>query len=151
MLKESVKDYQKEFSSNLTAIPYMSRLVADIMTLDLDRIALSLTWGNNQERKKKVASINALKKEKKEEIEKIKGAEYQLAYLLELYPALQDVIDAEFKELEISYEEISESDPARHYIEKEDWDKLTVTERNQLALDRYVESRRKSKWQITKM
>ena len=148
MLKESVKDYQKEYSSNLTAIPYMSRLVADIMTLDLDRIALSLTWGNNQERKKKVASINALKKEKKEEIEKIKGAEYQLAYLLELYPALQNIIDAEFKELEISYEDISESDPVRHYLEKEDWEKLSETERNQLALDRYVESRRKSKWQI---
>jgi hypothetical protein len=148
LLRESVEAYQKEFESNLTAIPYMSRLIADIMTIDLDRMAWALSWGNNQERKKKVASLTLLKKEKEEEIEKIKGAEYQLAYLLELYPALQDVIDAEFKELDISYSDITEYDPVLKYLEKDEWQKLTDTERNQLALDRYIESRKKSKWQI---
>lgn len=148
LLRESVEAYQKEFESNLSAIPYMSRLIADIMTIDLDRMAWALSWGNNQERQKKVASLTLLKKEKAEEIEKIKGAEYQLAYLLELYPALQDVIDAEFKELDISYSDITEYDPVLKYLEKDEWQKLTDTERNQLALDRYIESRQKSKWQI---
>lgn len=148
LLRESVEDYQKEFASNLTAIPYMSRLIADIMTIDLDRMAWSLSWGNNKERQKKVASLTLLKKETAEEIERIKGAEYQLAYLLELYPALQDVIDAEFKELDISYRDITEYDPVLKYIEKDEWLGLSNTERNQLALDRYVESRKKSKWQI---
>lgn len=148
LLRDSVKDYQKEFSSNLTAIPYMSRIIADIMTIDLNRLAWSLSWGNNKERKKKVASLQTLKKEKAEEIERIKGAEYQLAYLLELYPTLQDVIDAEFSELDISYEQITDYDPARRYMERAEWDKLSEVERNQLALDRYVESRKKSKWQI---
>ena len=148
LLRESVEAYQKEFESNLTAIPYMSRLIADIMTIDLDRMAWALSWGNNQERQKKVASLTLLKKEKAEEIEKIKGAEYQLAYLLELYPALQDVIDAEFKELNISYSDITEYDPVLKYLKQDEWQKLTDTERNQLALDRYVESRQKSKWQI---
>lgn len=148
LLRDSVLDYQKEFSSNLTAIPYMSRIVADIMTINFDRLAWSLSWGNNQERKKKVASLNALKKEKAEEIERIKGAEYQLAYLLELYPVLQDVIDTEFNDLEISYDEISDYDPVRHYIDVDEWKKLSETERNQLALDRYIEYRKKSKWQV---
>ena len=148
LLRDSVLGYQKEFSSNLTAIPYMSRIIADIMTVDLDRLAWSLSWGNNQERKKKVANLNALKKEKSEEIERIKGAEYQLAYLLELYPALQDVIDSEFKDLEISYDQLEDYDPSRRFLEREEWEKLSETERNQLALDRYIESRRKSKWQI---
>ena len=148
LLRDSVIDYQKEFSSNLTAIPYMSRIIADIMTIDLNRLAWSLSWGNNQERKKKVASLTALKKEKAEEIERIKGAEYQLAYLLELYPVLQDVIDAEFSELSIDYDQVEDFDPVRRYIDREEWSKLTTTERNQRALDRYIESRRKSKWQI---
>lgn len=148
LLRDSVLDYKKEFSSNRTAIPYMSRIIADIMTVDLDRLAWSLSWGNNQERKKKVASLTALKKEKAEEIERIKGAEYQLAYLLELYPTLQDVIDAEFSELNVSYEQITEYDPVRKYMERSEWEKLTESQRNQLALDRYVESRKKSKWQI---
>ncbi len=148
LLRDSILDYKKEFDSNLKAIPYMSRIIADIMTVDLDRLAWSLSWGNNQERKKKVQSINALKKEKAEEIERIKGAEYQLAYLLELYPVLQDVIDTDFRELDISYEQIEEYDPVRRYMKREEWDRLSVSERNQLALDRYVESRQKSKWQI---
>ena len=41
----------------------MSKMVADLMTSNLDMLAWSLSWGNNQERKKKVASLNALKKE----------------------------------------------------------------------------------------
>jgi len=148
LLRDSILDYQKQFDSNLKAIPYMSRIIADIMTVDLDRLAWSLSWGNNQERKKKVQSIYALKKEKAEEIERIKGAEYQLAYLLELYPTLQDVIDTDFRELNISYDQIENNDPARRYMEREEWENLSVTERNQLALDRYIESRQKSKWQI---
>ena len=148
LLRDSVEAYQKEFESNLTAIPYMSRIIADIMTLDLDRLAWMLSWGNNQERQKKVASLVQLKKEKTEEIERIKGAEYQLAYLLELYPALQDVIDAEFKELDISYSDITETDPVLKFVEAEEWRRLSESERNQLALDRYIESRQKSKWQI---
>lgn len=148
LLRDSVLEYKKEFASNLTAIPYMSRIIADIMTLDLDRLAWSLSWGNNYERKKKVTSLTALKKEKAEEIERIKGAEYQLAYLLELYPVLQDVIDADFKELNISYENLSDYDPVRKYIDRKSWEELSPPERNQLALDRYIESRQKSKWQI---
>ena len=148
LLRESIEAYQKEFESNLTAIPYMSRIIADVMTLDLDRLAWSLSWGQNKDRNKKVASLMLLKKEKSEEIERIKSAEYQLAYLLELYPNLQDVIDAEFKELDISYKDITEMDPVHRYIDTIEWDELSESERNQLALDRYVESRQKSKWQI---
>ena len=148
LLHNSVLEYKKEFSSNLTAIPYMSKIFADAQTLHLDKLAWQLDWGNNQERQKKVASLNALKKQAKEEIERIKIAEYQLAYLLELYPALQDVIDPEYSELNLSFDDVSDCDPARHYMEREEWEKLSSGERNQLALDRYIESRRKSKWQI---
>ncbi len=144
----SALEYQNAFSSNLTAIPYMSRIFADLKTLDLDRLILSLSWGENQDRKNKVDSLNTLKKEKSEEIERIKNAEYQLAYLLELYPALQDVIDTEFKDLEISYEQLSERDPVKQYLDQKEWNALSEAQRNQLALDRYIESRKKSKWQI---
>ena len=148
LLHDSIEEYQKNYSSNLTAIPYMSRIIADILTIDIDKLAWSLSWGNNQERKKKVASLSVLKKEKQEEIEKLKWAEYQLAYLLEIYPTLQDVIDTEFKELSLSYEEITNYDPVIKYMDKEEWEKLSESERNQLALDRYIESRKKSNWQI---
>lgn len=38
--------------------------------------------------------------------------------------------------------------PTRDYLSKEEYSALTVTERNQLALDRYKNSHSKSKWQI---
>lgn len=148
LLYDSLVDFQKKYESNLTAIPYMSRIMSDIMTIDIDKLVWSLSWGNNQERKKKVASLSLLKKEKQAEIERLKWAEYQLAYLLEIYPTLQDVIDTEFKELSISYEEVTDYDPVVKYIEKSEWEKLSESERNQLALDRYIESRKKSNWQI---
>jgi HJR/Mrr/RecB family endonuclease len=43
---------------------------------------------------------------------------------------------------------VTDYDPVRLYIEQEEWEKLSESERNQRALDRYVESRKKSKWQI---
>ncbi len=148
LFKKTAAEYKKEFSSNLTAIPYMSKIIADIMTIDIDRLVLSLSWGENKERLKKVASLSAVKKEKAEEIERIKSAEYQLAYLLDLYPALNDVIDTDYSDLNISYSEIIDDDPARKYISDIDWSNLSESQRNQLALDRYIESCRKSKWQI---
>ena len=147
-LHESIELYQKEFSSNRTAIPYMARIIAEIKTVDLEMLALSLSWGNNKERKKKVENLNVLRKEAKEQIEKLKWAEYQLAYLLELYPTLQDVIDAEFNEVSISLDDISDFDPVRKFVSAEEWKNMSITDRNQLALDRYIESRKKSKWQI---
>ena len=147
-LKDSIEGYRKELDSNLTAIPYMSKMIADIMTADIDMLAWSLSWGKNQERKRKVVSLNTLKKETKERIEQLKWAEYQLAYLIEMYPTLQDVIDTEFKEVKISFEQLSDYDPVSKYLDKSEWEQLTESQRNQLALDRYIASRRKSNWQI---
>ena len=39
-------------------------------------------------------------------------------------------------------------DPIRDYLSSEEYHQLSESERNQLALDRYVESHKKSKWQI---
>lgn len=135
--------------SNLTAIPYMAQIMADYETYGLDILTRQLNWGNSVERKKKVESITSLRKQTKQLLEKYKESEYQLAYLLELYPALQDVIDCEFKQLPLTdFENISDYDKTRDYLSKEEYESLSVTERNQLALDRYKSSTNKSKWQI---
>ena len=147
-LKDEVTKLKDSFDSNLKAIPYASRIIADIMTIDIDKLALSLSWGENIERKKKVASLLELRRETAEEIERIKGAEYQLAYILNLYPVLQDILDVEFSELDLFPEQITNYDPARQYVDNQEWKELSESERNQLALDRYIESRKKSKWQI---
>lgn len=142
----------KQFSSNLTAFPYMSKLIADFETIELEKMAVSLDWGNNKQRQKKVADIRTLRKETKELIEKYKTASYQLEYLKTLYPVIEEVIDTDFSELNLSenkFQDINEEyDVVRNFLSNEEYELLSTSERNQLALDNYVKSHRKTKWQI---
>ena len=138
-----------KFKSNLTAIPYMAALIADYETYGLEKLASKLDWGNSSERANKVKSIREIRKDAKAIVEKNKEAQYQLAYLLNLFPNLSDIIDCEFNQLPmIEVKDISDYDTTRDYLSKEEYSALTVTERNQLALDRYKKSHSKSKWQI---
>ena len=137
-------------TSNLTMLPYMAALVADYETYGIELLAKQLDWGHNVERAKKVASIRSIRAAAKEMVQKNLEAKYQLSYLLELFPALQDIIDTDYKELSstITIEDISEYDRTRDWLSKEEYQQLSSVERNQLALDRYKASHNKSKWQI---
>lgn len=142
-------DYYNQTRSNLSAFPYMAGLVAELETRDIEELARKLDWGNNVARANKVASIRAIRHDAKEKIAQAKEAEYQLAYLLQLFPYLQEFLEYDYSELpHITESDLSERDRSRDYLTKEEWDNLSTTERNQLALDRYIESRKKSKWQI---
>ena len=134
--------------SNLTAIPYMAALIADYETYGIEHLAQCLDWGYDKKRQKKVKDIRAIRKDAKELLEQHKIAEYQLAYLLNLYPALQEVLDYEYHSLPIvQLSELEDRDPVHDYLSNEEYGRLSTTERNQLALDRYIESS-KTKWQI---
>ena len=135
--------------SNLSAIPYMAGIVADYETIGIERIASALDWGHNVQRAQKVASIREIREYAKQIVEQNKYAQYQLAYLLELYPGLQDVIDSDYNELPmVELESLSKRDPVRDYLSKEEYNSLSTTEKNQRALDKYVASHAKTKWQI---
>ncbi len=148
-LKASYNNYYKKLASNLEAFPYMAGLIADIETYGLENLALGLSWGTSKKRLDKVKSIREIRKDAKAMVEKNKEAQYQLAYLLELFPNLSDVIECDFKKLPIiQVSEMSERDASRDFLSKEEYASLSVTERNQLALNRYKNSHNKTKWQI---
>lgn len=139
----------KELESNTTAIPYMAGMIADMETYGLEKLALGLSWGYDKKRLEKVKSIREIRKDARAMVEKNKDAQYQLAYLLELFPSLSDIIECEFKKLPpIEVHELSEYDSTRDYLSREEYLSLSQTQRNQLALDRYVNSHNKTKWQI---
>lgn len=144
-----LKNFYKNFNSNKTAIPFMAGIVADIETYGLEKLALGLSWGYAQKRLDKVKSIREIRKDARQMVEKNKEAQYQLAYLLELYPKLADIIECEFSQLPvIEVSELADYDTTRDFLSKEEYSTLTTTERNQLALDRYMNSHNKTKWQI---
>ena len=134
--------------SNLTAIPYMAEIMADYETYGLERLARELDWGYSIKRTDKIKSIREIRKDAKEMVEKNKYSQYQLAYLLKLFPVLEDVIDTEFNRLPVvEVSELPAHDPVRDYMSKEEYSRLSECEKNQLALDRYRQSN-KTKWQI---
>lgn len=135
--------------SNLTVIPYMAAILADYQTYSIEILAKQLNWGKSVERKKKVASIREIRKATKELVQQNLEAKYQLEYLLKLFPALEDVVETDYKQLPIiDIDKISEYDRTRDWLSKEEYQQLGSIERNQLALDRYKASHNKTKWQI---
>ena len=138
--------------SSLTALPYMAKIIADFDTRNLEILARQLDWGENQERKKKVRSLLELRRETADMLAHYKEAEYKLAYAIAMFPALADFLDADSQcipELRLSdLTGESNQDRVRNYLSDEEYRKLPSAERNQLALDRYRASRRKTNWQI---
>lgn len=137
--------------SNLTAIPYMAQIIADYDTRELDIMAKSLDWGANVERQKKVASLRDIHSKMKDVIAAAKRSEYQLAYAIKMFPGLEDFLETDYNELPIiSLSDIGEDshDAVRNYLSVEEYQNLSVSEKNQLALDRYFQSHSKSNWQI---
>lgn len=145
---EQYKKFMREFQSNRSAIPYLAGMIADIETYGLEQLAQGLDWGSDRKRLDKVKSIREIRKDAQAMVEKNKEAQYQLAYLLELFPNLKDVIECDYSQLPmVQVSELSEYDGVRDYLSKDEYLQLSVIERNQLALDRYIQSKNKSKWQ----
>lgn len=148
-----IADYFTASFSQSEAFPAIARVVSELQTLHLESLEQQLSWGESVERAKKVASIRELRKNTADQLEAANFAKYQLEYLLGLYPQLQEVLDVEYKDLDVSVAmgqmpDKEEHDTVRDYLSREEYAKLSETERNQLALDRYIERRNKSKWQI---
>ena len=135
--------------SNLRTIPYMAAIMAEFETYGLEKLARKLDWGYSQERLKKVKHIREIKRDAEAMVAKNKESYYQLEYLLNMFPNLRDVIDVEYNTLPvIEVSELSDYDATKDFLSREEYESLSVCARNQLALDRYRNSHKRSKWQI---
>lgn len=132
-------------SDNLSAFPYVASLIADYKTIDLDFAIASLSWGNNKARKKKVQSLIEIKRILKDTVAAYKNIEYQLEYLKTLFPNIDAIIETPYCDLSIDF---SSHDTIRSYVSDEEYNLLSESECNQLALDRYILSRSKNTWEI---
>lgn len=167
-LKNSMakKDNLFESYKNLDILT-ISNLYSDFLTLEY---SLSEEWLNNKEiivkhnpnyysrvkvgrtAKKSAEIVSELKIETKSYIEQYKIMLYKYEALLSLFPELKNYVDDietikdlnSFKNLD-SFKE--EYDKVIDYVSKEEYNRFSVDERNQLALNNYIKGK-KSKWQI---
>jgi len=129
---------------------YLADLIADFKTIEYD---FSVRYLREKRRPAfaEAKRIAELKKETKEYIKELKLMKYKYEYLFKLYPDLEYYIEDlegfdgdEFSDIDDLEENI---DKARKHLSKEEYETLSVDDRNQLALDRYTKSR-KTKLQI---
>lgn len=77
---------------------------------------------------------------------------YKYEFLLETFPELREYVEDEQRLIQIKqYDNFNDvkdnSDRVRDWLTKEEYEKLSTTRRNQLALDRY-KNRKKSNWEL---
>ena len=93
-------------------------------------------------------TVKLLKKEAKVYAKELTELRLKLAYIEKLFPNINDIFDSGFDESEeFDLETEENTDRVRLFLSPEEYSRLSTTEKNQLALDRYIEQR-KSKWQI---
>lgn len=93
-------------------------------------------------------TVKLLSKETKLYVKELAELQLKLAYIEDMYPNISDIFEPGFNgEDDFELETKENTDRVRLFLSKEEYRKLSITEKNQLALDRYIESR-KNKWQI---
>ena len=145
--KTMFSEADKIISLKFNSYAYLAGLVSDFHTLHYDSVAYLL---EHKERPARVEAmrIRELKEETRQILQEKKELEYKLAYIQTMFPNIDDIFDSGFnEEKEVRIESEENTDRVSLLLSYDEYQKLSVSERNQLALDRYVE-RQKSNWQI---
>lgn len=97
--------------------------------------------------------VKRMKKLYNQILKKSKEIEYKYEFILSTFPEIEEYVNNDQELLWIaehfSYSEIDNlRDRRKDYLSEEEYRRLSEDQRSQLALDRYVQNRSKSKWQI---
>ncbi|TKG93716.1 hypothetical protein EYV94_15840 [Puteibacter caeruleilacunae] len=102
---------------------------------------------------KTASDINDFKKDAKQHIEKYRLMKYKYDALFAVFPELSKYVEdfETIKELE-DYNDVvnlqEQFDRSQYFLEKEEYEKLNEEDRNQLALENYINKHQKTNWQI---
>lgn len=156
-LQKNHMNIEKSIQSQYDNLPpkklhYIASLMSDYLTISIYEKERALGCSKKYHERQRAAKVKEIREEAKGIISELKEAQYQLDYLLQMFPELNDVINystAEVPTLEeiMSAQAPYNDDPISGFISRTEWDGLSSTERNQLALDRYL-NRKKSNWEI---
>lgn len=97
--------------------------------------------------------VSQLRGKTRTHIAEYKKMLYKYEFIISAFPEIKWYAENDSELLDIaeyiSYSELQDGrDRAQDYLSAEEWRNLPDTERNQLALDRYVQKRKKSAWAI---
>jgi len=136
-------------SEKRKGFPWLAEAIADYFDLKAGRLADRLASKKHPARTS--ADVVRLEAQKRRLAEKqFRTAKYLLTYYESLFPWLEDLRDEAADELIKQVDVVpleGEHDPAHGWLSDAEYCRLSAVEREQLALDRWMSSR-KTKWQI---
>lgn len=153
--KENVKKEREDIDTIIKqksmGFPWLAQAFADYYELLDEQKAKYLTTKSHPAYSS-AEVVREIKKEKKELVRAKKITDYKINYFEKLFPWLTDLIaeneNEEMPVMSCADDEEGDEDRVRNFLTSEEFKKLPSVERNQRALDRYLENRNKSKWQI---
>lgn len=152
-VKKEREDIDKMIKQKSMGFPWLAEAIADYYSL-ADAQKESYLIRKSHPAYTAAETVRVIKKEKKELLKENKVTSYKINYYEKLFPWLTELIAAdENDEIPVQMntkdtEEDDNEDRVKNFLTPEEYKKLPPVERNQKALDRYLESRNKSKWHI---
>ncbi len=150
-IEEKDKFYEILKKNDNESISKITSLYADFKLIQYD-ISSQFLETKTHPAYKEALRIKELKNETKIYLEQYRQMFYKYEMLLQLFPELSNYVDdfESIKQLEDikSIETLQEDfDRVQFYVSNEEYSNLSENERNQLALERYINGQ-KTKWQI---
>ena len=152
-LKNGIKQKDDFYVSvkNRKDIDIVSTLYADHLLIQYD-LSSEFLRTKKHPAQGEAKRIKELKHETSSYIEQYRQMLYKYEYLLKLFPELSNYIEdfESLKELEdlSNINDLKQDfDRVSYYMQKDEYERLNINERNQLALERYIKGQ-KTKWQI---
>ena len=145
-LEHHIHDLTLILQEKSARYPQIAEIMADYQTLHYKQTADHLL-SKKPPAPKSAEVVLALQRETKIHLKKLNELMLKLAYIEDLFPNINDIFDSDFNEESFELETEETTDRVRLFLSSEEYSSLSTVEKNQLALDRYIESR-KSKWQI---
>lgn len=130
---------------------YSATLQADMRTVIFDNEAKNMIYKKRPARSS-AEVVKELKAKTNAAIKEGKECKYKFEYLLQVFPEIKRYIDTDEALLNLSNystygDFIDNVDHSQDYLSKEEYENMSVDNRNQLALDRWVKGE-KSNWTI---
>lgn len=148
---ELLNDLEKIISEKTIQFPWLSEAIAKYFEFRDEELADYLRT-KKYPAKKAAEIISEIKLEKSQLRKYSLLVQNKCDYYESLFPWLPDFVDAsledEFIESLEHSTQLSVNDPVKNFLTEGEYSNLTVVEKNQLALDRYLSRRNKSKWRL---
>lgn len=155
-LTKRVNLFRQLFKERTQNFPLVGRIWSELIEVTESERERALRY-KKRPALKAADEVRAIKIEKRQLVKELTSWKYKAENYESVYPWLAEEI-AQDSEMEAEadiyfsvYRQEERADPVSDYISPDEYRKLTETDRNQLALDHYWRSGRKTKWMIGKM